>query len=51
LPTGGGRGGGHTRGFRQKTIPDRREFELIEGLDASRRKWLSLGWGFRLQTF
>jgi len=23
------RGGGHTRGFRQKTIPDRREFDKL----------------------
>ena len=28
LPTRG-RGGGHTRGFRQKTIPDRREFDKL----------------------
>ena len=27
-PPGGG-GGGHTRGFRQKTIPDRREFDKL----------------------
>jgi len=25
----GGGGGGHTRGFRQKTIPDRREFDKL----------------------
>ena len=24
-----GGGGGHTRGFRQKTIPDRREFDKL----------------------
>jgi len=73
-PPGGG-GGGHTLGFRRKTIPDRREFDkLMESgsrvkdnycLTAPRdirctklaqrwgirQKWLSLGWGFRLQTF
>jgi len=27
LPARGG--GGHTRGFRQKTIPDRREFDKL----------------------
>jgi len=67
-------GGGHTLGFRQNTIPDRREFDkhgiqvtgnrlagfYIPGaFDAPSRlkggdldkKWLSLGWGFRHQTF
>ena len=55
LPARGG--GGHTRGFRQKTIPDRREFDkLMES--GSRVKDFGqflhpgtpLGWGFRLQT-
>ena len=29
LPAGVGGGGGHTRGFRQKTIPDWREFDKL----------------------
>jgi len=72
LPNGGG--GGHTRGCRQKTIPDRWEFDkfmesgsrviifgrcLHSGIRCTkqaqgwgfRQKWLSLGWGIRLQTF
>ena len=33
-------GGGHTRGFRQKTIPDRREFDkLMESGSRVHRLW------------
>ena len=71
LPTRGG--GGHTRNSRKKTIPDRREFDILMESGSRvidfgrflhprtqctkqaqgwgfRQKWLSLGWGFRLQT-
>ena len=35
-------GGGHTRGFRQKTIPDRREFDkLMESGSRVHRLWLA----------
>jgi len=54
-------GGGHTRDFRQKTIPDSREFDkLMESGSRVHRLWpvftsrdlmdkAGSGWGFRLK--
>jgi len=67
-------GGGNTRGFRQKTIFDKQDFDKLMDFGSReidfgrfshpgnwctkqaqgwgfRQKWLSLGWGFRLQIF
>jgi len=51
LPEGEGAEGIHGALERRPFLTGGNLKKLIEGLDAPRRKWLSLGWGFRLQTF